>query len=278
MLTTTLDGLWVLQVLSGIEVLAPELGLRPHLPSVENPTLALTHPVAEELRVAGVIDAHGGVDESVREWLTVLSRRDVAVLIHLQIPDRAEAAPEGVLLARFAQWWVCLERSGMQIRLSGAGTTSCEKSAGLLINSQIERICGQLPPAPLKPVTLDAAEMIARVGTPAGLRSFLRDQKVDAEQIGILGVAADGARSAQASVVAIQSGASAGPARSHVESGAVTIIDTPHGRLVSEHVRRGGKPWLIVGPGGPANIATAVLSMLRNLPAQQQWHSYRKAV
>ena len=277
MLTTTLDGLWVLQVLSGIEVLAPELGLRPHLPSVENPTLALTHPVAEELREAGVIDAHGGVDDTVREWLTVLSRRDVAVLIHLRIPDRADA-PQGILLARFAQWWVCLERCGIQIRLSGAGTTTCEKSAGLLINSQIERICGQLPPAPLKPVTLDAAEMICRVDNPGGLRSFLLDQKLDAEQIGILGVAADSARSAQASVVAIQSGASAGPARSHVESGAVTIIDTRHGRLVSEHVRRGGKPWLIVSPGGPANIATAVLSMLRNLPAQEQWHSYRKAV
>ena len=36
MLTTTVDGLWVLQVLSGIEVMAPELGLRPHLPSVES--------------------------------------------------------------------------------------------------------------------------------------------------------------------------------------------------------------------------------------------------
>ena len=41
MLTTTLDGLWVLQVLSGIEVLAPELGLRPILPSLETAQLAL---------------------------------------------------------------------------------------------------------------------------------------------------------------------------------------------------------------------------------------------
>ena len=37
MLTTTIDGLWVLQVLTGIEVLAPEMGLRPILPSVETP-------------------------------------------------------------------------------------------------------------------------------------------------------------------------------------------------------------------------------------------------
>ncbi|HOB50942.1 MAG TPA: ESX secretion-associated protein EspG, partial [Mycobacterium sp.] len=37
MLTTSIDGLWVLQVLTGIEVVAPELGLRPHLPSIEKP-------------------------------------------------------------------------------------------------------------------------------------------------------------------------------------------------------------------------------------------------
>ncbi|WP_260860599.1 hypothetical protein [Mycobacterium tilburgii] len=35
MLTISLDGLWVLQVLTGVEVLAPEMGLLPHLPGVE---------------------------------------------------------------------------------------------------------------------------------------------------------------------------------------------------------------------------------------------------
>jgi hypothetical protein len=40
MLTMTIDGLWVLQVLTGIEVVAPELGLRPHFPSVEAPETA----------------------------------------------------------------------------------------------------------------------------------------------------------------------------------------------------------------------------------------------
>ena len=87
MLTTTLDGLWVLQVLTGIEVLAPELGLRPHLPSVETPQMALAHPIARELVAAGVMDDAGVVDQTVVEWLTVLSRRDVALLMHVQTPD-----------------------------------------------------------------------------------------------------------------------------------------------------------------------------------------------
>ena len=86
MLTTTIDGLWVLQVLTGIEVLAPELGLRPILPSVETPQMALAHPIAAELRDVGVIDEAGQVDATVREWLTVLARRDVALMIHVSTP------------------------------------------------------------------------------------------------------------------------------------------------------------------------------------------------
>lgn len=46
MLTTTIDGLWVLQILAGIEMLTPELALRPTLPDVETAQMALAHPVA----------------------------------------------------------------------------------------------------------------------------------------------------------------------------------------------------------------------------------------
>lgn len=280
MLTTTLDGLWVLQVLTGIEVIAPELGLRPHLPSVESKDMALQHPIAGELIGAGVIDAEGSVDETVLEWLTVLSRRDIALLLYVQTPTDTENPdePERVLLARFAQWWVSLERNGIQVRLSGVGTATTEHSAGMLINSQIERLCGQMTPAALKPVTIDVAELLAAVRDPDSLRSYLVDHRFDNDQVVTLTLAADAGRSAQASVVAIQSGMPTGPSRSHIQPGAVTIIDTPQGRLVSEHVTRGGKTWMIVSPGSSANIASAVLTMMRNLPAHEDWFSYRKVV
>lgn len=277
MLTTSLDGLWALQVLSGIEVLAPELGLRPHLPRVETPQMVLAHPVAQELRSAGVINAAGTVDETVVEWLTVLSRRDIAVLLHVQTPATA-VEPERILLARFAQWWVCVERSGNLVRLSGAGTANSEQSAGLLISAQIERFCGVLKPAPLKPATIDVAEILSAVKDPASLRAFLINRRFDSDQIATLTLAADHERSAQASIVAIQAGAGEGPTRAAIQPGAVTIIDTPHGRLVSEHLQRGGKPWMIVSPGSSANISSAVRTMLRNLPAQEQWFSQRKVI
>ena len=277
MLTTTVDGLWVLQVLTGIEVVAPELGLRPHLPSVETPQMALAHPVADELRAAGVITEADGVDEAVLEWLTVLSRRDIALLIYAQTPAQA-LEPERVLLARFAQWWVALERNGILVRLSGVGTASSEESAGMLINSQIERLCGAMKPASLRPVTLDVPELLAVVHDRASLRSFLLERKFDSDQVTMLTMAADTERSAQASVVANQSGMPSGPARSHSEQGAVTIMDTPQGRLVSEHVTRGEKSWMIISPGSAANIASAVLKMVRRLPAEDEWYSHRKVV
>jgi hypothetical protein len=277
MLTTTLDGLWVLQVLSGIEVVAPELGLRPHLPSIETRQMALAHPVADELRAAGVITDAGAVDEAVLQWLTVLSRRDVALLVYAQTPVQG-IEPERVLLARFAQWWVVLERNGILVRLTGVGTATSEESAGVLINAQIVRLCGEMKAASLRPVTLDVPELLAAVHDQVSLRSFLLDQRFDGDQVTMLTLAADTERSAQASVVAIQSGMPSGPARSHIDQGAVTIIDTPQGRLVSEHVTRGGKSWMIISPGSAANIATAVLKMVRRLPAEDEWFSHRKVV
>jgi hypothetical protein len=277
MLTTTVDGLWVLQVLSGIEVVAPELGLRPHLPSVETERMALAHPVADELRAAGVITDSGTVDDAVLEWLTVLSRRDVALLIRAHTPA-AGIEPERVLLGRFAQWWAVLERNDILVRLSGAGTATSEESAGVLINAQIQRLCGDMKPAALRPVILDVPELLAAVNDQASLRTFLVDQKFDSDQVTMLTLAVDIERSAQASVVAIQSGMPGGPTRSHVEQGAVTIIDTPQGRLVSEHVAHVGKSWMIVSPGSAANIGSAVLNMVRRLPAEAEWHSHRKVV
>ena len=93
MLTTTVDGLWVLQILTGIETLAPELGLRSIRPSVETRHAALAHPIVAELRNAGVIDESDNVDGAVVEWLTVLSRRDVALLISVRTPDNGTGPP-----------------------------------------------------------------------------------------------------------------------------------------------------------------------------------------
>ena len=91
-------------------------------------------------------------------------------------------------------------------------------------------------------------------------------------------LATDTKRSASASIVAVQSGAEGAAGRIHVEHGSVTIYDTPEGRLVAEHAPQGGKQWMIVSPGSPANITSAVNAMLRRLPAKEEWFSYRRIV
>jgi EspG family len=276
-LTTTLDGLWALQVLSGIEVLAPEMGLRPHLPSVEPRRLALQHPVAAELLAAGVIDESGAVDSTVLEWLTVLSRRDVGLLMYFRISDDDE--PPRVLLARFAQWWVAMERSADIVRISGAGIASNEGTANSALNAQIERLCGTNRPAALRPVTLDAEALRSAAASLEDVRRFFSRQGLEPDQLHMLELAADPARSAQVSIVAIQAGVDTGlPTRTFIERGGVTIIDTPDGRLVVEQVCTAGKQWMIVAPGAKSHIASAINHMVRRLPANREWYSYRKVV
>jgi len=276
-LTTTVNGLWVLQVLTGIEVLAPELGLRPHLPSVEPKWLALEHPVTAELRAVGVIDESGAVDSTVLEWLTVLSRRDIGLLMHFRTPGDDE--PARVLLARFAQWWVAMERSADLVRISGAGTASSEGTASAALNAQIQRLCGTNTPAALRPVTLDADAMRSASTSQKSLRAFCNSQSLQPDQLHMLELAVDPGRSAQAAIVAIQSGVDTGrPTRTYIEQSAVAIIDTPEGRLVAEQVSSAGKKWMIVAPGTSNNIASAINHMVRRLPADQEWYSHRKVV
>ncbi|MGH3541520.1 MAG: ESX secretion-associated protein EspG [Mycobacterium sp.] len=277
MLTTTVDGLWALQVLTGIEVLAPELGLRSILPSVETQHMALAHPIATELRTAGVLDESDNVDATVVEWLTVLARRDVALAIHVCTPDRE--TPTRALLARFAQWWVVIERSEDLVRIGGAGTSSAEGAANAVIHGQIERLCGTNTPASLKPVTLDADALEVSGESQQALYTFLASQRLEVDQLQILRMAADPDRSAQAAIVGIQSGVTlAGPTRAHIEQTVVTIIDTPEGRIVAEHVPSAGKRWMILAPGTASNVASAVNRMMRRLPANEEWYSYRKVV
>lgn len=278
MLTTTVDGLWVLQVLTGIETLAPELGLRSIRPSVETRHTALAHPIVGDLRAAGVLDESDNVDGAIVEWLTVLSRRDVALLIKVRTPENPDT-PTGALLARFAEWWVVMERSEDLVRIGGAGTSTAEGAANAVIRGQIERLCGSNTPARLRPVTLDVDALQEKATSRQGLDAFLASQRLDTDQLQILKMAADTERSAQAGIVALQSGmALAGPARTHVEQSAVTIIDTPEGRIVAEYEPSGGKKWMILAPGTASNITAAVNRMMRRLPANEEWYSYRKVV
>jgi len=128
-------------------------------------------------------------------------------------------------------------------------------------------------------VTMDIDRVMDGVNGQKMLREQLLRERLDGDQLQILMMAADPRRTARAFIVAIQSGVESGqPARKHIEQSVVTIADTPEGRLIGEHFVSDGKRWMIIAPGTSSSIATAVNQMMRRLPANEEWHSYRKVV
>ncbi len=276
MLTTTIDGLWVLQAVTGVEQLCPELGLRPLLPKLETPEFALRHPVARELTACGALDEGGNPDPMIREWMTVLLRRDLGLIMNISVPGRE---PTRAAICRFATWWVVLERHADLVRLYPAGTASDEAAATELVVGQVERLCGVAEAAPLRPVTLDTAELLESVHDAASLRSFLLRQNLDVDQLQIVTMATDPARSAHAAIVALQAGA--GPektARFAIGESTAAIVDTPVGRVCVEGLTSGGRCFQVVSPGSRSDIGAAVHRLIRNLPAGEEWYSYRRVV
>ena len=276
MLTTTVDGLWVLQAVTGIEQTCPELGLRPLLPRIDTRERALRHHAAAELVAAGALDGDGNVDSMIREWLTVLLRRDLGLLVTMGVPGRE---PTRAALCRFAMWWVVLERHANLIRLYPVGRAGDETAAAELVLGQVERLCGVAEAASVRPVTLDSEQLLESVRDGPTLRAFLLGQRLDIDQLQIVTMAADPARSAHAAIVALQAGA--GPdstARVAVGNSTVTIVDTPVGRVCVTDVVSGQRRYQVVSPGSRSGIADAVRRLIRDLPAGDEWHSYRRAV
>lgn len=276
MLTTTVDGLWVLQAVTGVEQICPELGLRPLLPRLDTAERALQHPVAADLKAAGALDESGNADPMIREWLTVLLRRDLGLLLIINVPG---SEPTRAAICRFATWWVVLERHGKLVRLYPAGMASNETVAGELVVGQIEQLCGVAEAAPLRPVTVDADALLESVRDPTSLRSFLDSQRLDVDQLQMLTMAADPSRSAHAAIVGLQAGI--GPektARLLIGDTAVTIIDTPAGRICVENVMSGQRRYQVLSPGSRGDIGGAVQRLIRRLPAGDEWYSYRRVV
>jgi hypothetical protein len=276
MLTTTVDGLWVLQAVTGVEQTCPELGLRPLLPRLDTPERAMRHPVVADLVAAGALDEAGNADPMIREWLTVLVRRDLGLMVTIGVPGRE---PTRAAICRFATWWVVLERHEDLVRLYPVGTASNETAASELVVGQVERLCGVAEAAPLKPVTLDTEHLLESVRDAASLRSFLLSQRLDVDQLALVTMAADPARSAHASIVGLQAGVGSDEfARIAVGDSTVSIVDTPAGRVCVESVISGQRRYQILSPGSRTDISGAVQRLIRRLPAGEEWFSYRRVV
>ena len=94
----------------------------------------------------------------VREWLTVLSRRDVGLLVCISGCPKTTMTGRGALLARFAQWWVAhvmVRRSRPDQRGRRVASNGGDRQRGTGQHKSSD--CGgAFTPASPRPVTLDA--------------------------------------------------------------------------------------------------------------------------
>ncbi|GFG83233.1 ESX secretion-associated protein EspG [Mycobacterium paragordonae] len=273
MLATTLDGLWALQVFTGIEALCPELGLRPHLPraELERPAMAMRHPAVSELVNCGAVTLGGGgptVDRPIVEALTVISRREVAVMMLIHHPD-ADVLPQRVALSRFGQWWVSLARFGDDtVLIRPMGTATSREAAAVLIAREIEAVCGVNKIASFEPMTVATERLLALTSAPEGLERVLREEGASADQMRAGLALANAGRSAQCSVVGLQSTQAAPVVTDHV----VTVGDTECGRVMVKNLRRQGQRWSVLAPGATHHINTAIVELLSSLPSGNDWY------
>ena len=170
-LTTTLDGLWVLQVLSGIESLAPELGLRPVLPSAE-PRGVRAGPPDRRRTASGRRDQRGRHrrprHRRVAHRAVPPGRRTADVHLH------AGGQRHGGCPARPLRPVVGGHRTSRRDRPHRARRAPRQRrgSAIAVIRGQIERLLGTLEPRRSVPRRSTPETLVAHVtspDTPAGI-------------------------------------------------------------------------------------------------------------
>jgi len=174
-LTTTANGVWVLQALLGVETLPVALRLRPFIPSLHDDALMVSTtsgpvPVAQtaeyaSLVAAGVIDSSGAVDHTVRDWMTVLGRAERQVVLAIRRPDPATAgaasptvAERVLVVCRHRRWMAMAARDGDEVVIDAVGESDSR-------DEQVDLICNAMLPA-----FGDAAPAEARRDTGGGDR------------------------------------------------------------------------------------------------------------
>jgi hypothetical protein len=156
MLTTSADGVWVLQALLRAERMPTVLRLKPFIPSAHGDLVVETtqgrQPLQataqyQDLVASGVIDERGQVDDAVQDWMTVLSRAEREVMLTLRRPAQSATDTEGptvhervLVVCRYQRYLAMAARDGDEVVIGGVGETDDTAA-------QIDMICNMIIPA-----------------------------------------------------------------------------------------------------------------------------------
>jgi hypothetical protein len=265
-LMTTANGVWVLQALLGVETLPSALRLRPFVPSVYDEALVVATdagavPVKQtaqyaSLVAAGVIDAAGRVDDTVRDWMRVLGRPDRQVVLAIRRPDPATAGTPSptveervLVVCRHRRWMAMAAREGDEVVIDAVGESDRHDEQVELICNTLLPAFGEAEPAEIEGVNVRAELIYSALtsGAPHGravVASALARLGLQPALTEVLTAVARFDESAMAVVSLIDSGVTA-----HVHSRVVTVADTEFGRIsITTSAGADGTEWMTIWP------------------------------
>lgn len=265
MLTTSVEGLWVLQALLGIESMPVVMHLKPYIPSIHEDLIVDTtegrRPLSQtaqyhDLVEAGVIDGQGNVDEVVRDWMTVLGRPDREVVLTIRRPagtTKKDGTPEVyervLVICQHRRWLAMAARDGQEIVIGGVGEADDPGQQIDLMCHTLVPAFGEAPTADIDGVnipmdTLMAAMEGAGPGNADATARALAQAGLPSSAVEVVTAATRHDESAMAVVAVIDHGV-----QLHVHDQVLTVADTDFGRIsFTTTTGADGKQWMSIWP------------------------------
>ncbi len=281
MLNTSVECVWALQALLGVERMPVTLHLKPYIPSAHSDLMVDTDagkvPLANtaqyhSLVQAGVIDEHGRVDTAVRDWMTVLGRADREVVLTIRRPDRPATQDCGatvhervMVVCRYGRYLAMAARDGDEMVIGGAGESDEPTRQVELMCHMLIPAFGEHPPADIEGINVpkDMMQMAidAAGHSPEGMAAALRRLGLGPWDVEVVSAAARLDQSAMAVVAVIDYCPDVRP-HPHV----LTVADTEYGRIsFTTTIGADGKEWMSIWPTTVSGLRDDLANLLSAL-------------
>ncbi|OBJ10849.1 ESX secretion-associated protein EspG [Mycobacterium sp. 1465703.0] len=278
MLNTSVECVWALQALLGVERMPVTLHLKPYIPSAHSDLLVDTDagkvPLANtaqyhSLVQAGVIDEHGRVDAAVRDWMTVLGRAEREAVLTIRRPDQpathecpATVHERTMVVCRYGRYLAMAARDGDDMVIGGVGESDEPTRQVELMCQMLVPAFGEHPPADIEGINVpkDMMQMAidAAGQTPEGMAAALRRLGLGPWEVEVVQAASRLDQSAMAVVAVIDH---CPDVRPHPR--VLTVADTEYGRIsFTTTTGADGKEWMSIWPTTASGLRDDLANLL----------------
>jgi hypothetical protein len=270
MLTTTVECVWALQALIGVEQMPTVLRLKPYIPSAHSDFVVETTQGRQllsntaqyhSLQEAGAIDAAGQVDGAVRDWMMVLGRPDREVVLTIRRPGELATDDDGptvqersLVVCRHDRYLAMAARDGEQMVIGGVGEASEPAQQVELICRMVVPALGDHPPAEIDGINVPKATVVMALehagSSPEARAEALRRLGMGPWEVEVVQAAMDLEQSAMAVIAVVDHAADIRP---HPQ--VLTVADTDYGRIsFTMTTGADGQEWLSIFPTTPTSL------------------------